>query len=143
MRVRVYSLLLAGLVAACSARPAGDAIARASGSPLAKLHQLRGDEIEALIVGRTLLHDVKRRIDGNAIIILSNYKEIYRHNGKVDVLIHRAGMSGQYTIDDNRLCIFLDKRPPECRYIFRLADGTLVQKDALVIDAGMVPIIIE
>lgn len=110
---------------------------------VAELQQLSEDEIRALIVGRTLTHDVNRRMEGRGVVVLSPYREMYRPDGTVSVLIHRAGLGGRYTIGDDRLCLFLDNQPPECRYLFRAADGALVQKDALDPAGGATPIIVE
>lgn len=107
------------------------------------LTRLNGDEIRGLIVGRTLSHDVNRKVDGRGVVVLSDYREMYRIDGTVGIQVHRAGTHGRYTISGDKLCISIDRKPPEFRQLFRAADGTLLQKDAQDSAGGMIPIIIE
>lgn len=109
-------------------------------SPVFFGRQLAGHEISALIVGRTISHDVSRARSEGLAAITTPYEERYRPDGLVSIVLDRAGMAGRYEIIDDQLCVIMSDGQ-ECRLLLEAPDGLLVQKD--VKSSEITPIVIK
>lgn len=106
--------------------------------------RLGGDEIRALLVGRTLSHDVERATRLRMSGMITPYQEGFRADGTVWVRLDRgATMSGRYEISRDQLCLALNNGTQECRHLFRAVDGGLIQRDSRGAPESTTPIIVE
>jgi hypothetical protein len=116
-----------------SGEPAGRAPAIADG-----MERLSGDEIRALVTGRTLsthFPSMRRRL---------SRRERYQEGGILEVHLDRGVvLTGSYAIEDDRLCTRVPERPESCRTIYKHSDGHYLIDDPRGGRNILYPLVIE